>query len=59
MIVPVDVWGISSDGTAAVGDGYEFTEDGHLRFSNGKRGKTENGKRFHCSNQPTARPESG
>ncbi len=38
-IVPKDVWGISSDGTAAVGLGVEYTEDGPLRFSNGKRGR--------------------
>ena len=38
-IVPRDVRGISSDGTAAVGVGFEYTEDGPLRFSNGKRGR--------------------
>ena len=38
-IRPQDVWGISSDGIAAVGVAVEFTDDGHLRFSNGKRGR--------------------
>ena len=38
-VLPQDAWRITSDGIATVGVATEFTNDGPLLFSNGKRGR--------------------
>ena len=38
-VIPIDAAGITSDGVATVGVANEFTNDGPMLFSNGKRGR--------------------